>query len=629
MSFSDSRNAAELLLAPKLPLARSVVNFSSLRLNLGGVTALPGVISDATQLSGPIRTSLGATLANKSAVEGLAGSLTSVLSGYDSQAAALKNGSFVPPDPLLVPASVGVPKVADFFSFSSLAPGAAVPANFARVIQNRKAQLQSLTKTFSSMFSKSGFGGVTLTENTHPTTYPLAADVDLPSGPRLAQGGAAAQNDAILKDKIKFTTKGVNIGSGKPSFWNRLLGAVAAAAPNLNPVVNQLFRDRKNQSTWSEPVTPYAAQFPYNRVQQSASGHVIELDDTPGAERVHVFHRSGSFIEFHPDGSVVYRTMGDGYSITMADHHVKVNGKYHVAVDGGCTVYSKGNIDVQSDGDVNVQAKGDYNVFAQNINLRAKKTFKADGIIMDMRYLTLPMSIVPVFAGFVGPIGFAPRVNMAAIALDYPDANIDAVAAAKPSLNSTAPTLPVNLGPAGGASSLPVPPENPLTNFSVYSQQTPAAVSYRAHLFDTPEETQDFELYTAHTGLQSSLGDTQGTERQLGGSLRTIDTGVVAPDAKPTINYLNYNDFKGKYDYTNDTTLGGTSFALADVADVALHPDVVADTTLTDSIEGTVSDSASQSGTGQTPTDSTGKPLPPTTSRKPDTPPDANPAALV
>jgi hypothetical protein len=629
MAFSDTRNQAELLLAPKLPLARSVVNFSSLRLNLGGVTALPGVISDPSQLSGPLRTSLGATLAAKAATEATAGSITGVLSGFDAQAAALKNGTFVPPDPLLAVPGAAV-KTADFFSFSTLAPGAPIPANFTNVIAARKTQLQSLAKTFSSIFSKSTFGGVTLTENTHPTTYPLPADLDLPSVPRLAQGGKAAQADDILKDKIKFTTKGVNIGSGKPSFWNRLLGAVSAAAPNLNPVVNQLFRDRKNQSTWSEPVTPYATQFPYNRVQQSASGHVIEIDDTPGAERVHIFHRSGSFIEFHPDGSVVYRTMGDGYSVTMADSHIKVNGKFHVAVDGGCTVYSKGNIDVQSDGDVNVQSKGDFNVYANNINLRAKKKFKADGIIVDLRYMTLPTSIVPVFAGFA-PVGVAPRVNMAAIKADYPDGNFDALASYKPSMNANAPGFAINLGPSGGANGLPVPPENPLTNFSVYAQQTPTAVAYRAHLFDTPEETQDFELYTAHTGLQQNLGDLSGDPRQLGGSLRTIDTGLVAPSTKPTINYLNYGDFKGKYDYANTFAPGGTSFTLADIADVALHPDVVADTTLTDSIEGTPTDPLStvQSGTGKTPVDSTGNPLPPATHRKEDTPPDANPTATI
>lgn len=582
MAFNDTRTQAELLLAPKLPVSRSVVNFSSLKLNLGGM-ALPGVISAPTQLSGPLRATLGGSLTSKAATEGLAGDVNTVLAGYDAQHAALLNGTFVPPDPMLVTSANGVPNVASFFSFSTLAPGAPIPANFSNTIQNRKTQLQALSKNFSTSFAKTSFSGVTLTESTNPSTYPLPTQLDLPSLPRLAQGGAVAQADPILKDKIRFAVKGVNIGSGKPSFWSRLLGAVAQAAPNLNPVVNQLFRDRKNQSTWSEPVTPYATQFPYNRVTEYPSGHVMEFDSTPGAERIHVFHRSGSFIEFHPDGSVVYKSMGHGYTISMADQYVKVNGKCHVAVDGGVTIYSKGNIDVQADGDINVQAKGDFNVHAKNINLRAKKTFKADGVMMDLRYLSLPTSIVPVFAG-MAMIGFAPRVNIAAAKEVFPDANFDDMKNVKPSTEGGVPPI------VTGELPIPPPPENPLSNFSVYTSLVPAAVSYRAHLFDTPEETNDFEMYSAHIGLQQDLGDVTSTERQLGGSLRTLDTGIVAPTTKPSIDYLNYSDFKGIYVYGNDYALGNTSFTLADVADVALHPDVVADATLTDFIEGTPTD---------------------------------------
>src|SRR5690606_9743433 len=117
-----------------------------------------------------------------------------------------------------------------------------------------------------------------------------------------------------------------------------------------------IFKDRTNQGAWSEPPSPYAAQFPYNKVQQTESGHVIELDDTPGAERVHLFHRAGSFIEFHPNGTVVYKNMRDGYDLTMGNKYVKVNGDCHISVDGRATLYVKGNVDVQSDGDISFNA---------------------------------------------------------------------------------------------------------------------------------------------------------------------------------------------------------------------------------------------------------------------------------
>ena len=59
------------------------------------------------------------------------------------------------------------------------------------------------------------------------------------------------------------------------------------------------------ESEWNEPETSYGAEYPYNKVMESESGHVMEFDDTPGAERVHIAHRSGSFSEWFPSGSKV------------------------------------------------------------------------------------------------------------------------------------------------------------------------------------------------------------------------------------------------------------------------------------------------------------------------------------
>ena len=45
--------------------------------------------------------------------------------------------------------------------------------------------------------------------------------------------------------------------------------------------------------------------YPNNKVTQTPSGHVIEIDDTPDAERIHIYHKSGTFIEMQPNGDVV------------------------------------------------------------------------------------------------------------------------------------------------------------------------------------------------------------------------------------------------------------------------------------------------------------------------------------
>lgn len=582
------RTKAELLLAPKEPLKRQNINTGSLKVSLGNV--IPGVISDPSQITGPVRSTFGAALANKATLTALATSVSSVLASFDSTAKKLMAGTLLIGDPLTKVKSAALPGVTDFMAFSSLRPGQTPPASFSKFIDARKQQLQKLGQSFASIFTMPKFGGVTLIENTNPDPYPHTDQVDMPSTPRLAQGGKAAASDSILSDKRSFVVQGVQIATGKPSIWSRLLSAtVISAALNLNPVVNQLFKDRKKSGTWSEPTTPYAAQYPYNHVQQSESGHVIEIDDTPGAERVHIFHRAGSFIEFHPNGTVVYKNMKDAYDITMNDKFVKVNGKCHMAVDGGATIYVKGNADIQSDGDINVQAKGDFNVYAKNINLRAKNTFKADGMLIDLRYISLPFGVIPVFAGFA-PIGLAPRINLAAIQVDFPNFMPGGLGDIP---DVTADTKGGVMFPTPVKDAVVVPPENPLSNWGIYQTQTPAAINYRTRLFDTPEEVGDLNLFTAHQGLQVALGDrVQDSLGQLGGSLRSSDSGLVAPTSKPPINFLNFDDFKSTYSYANTFALGGTSFTLADVSDRALHADEVPDTLTDDWTEGAPEDTA-------------------------------------
>ena len=107
--------------------------------------------------------------------------------------------------------------------------------------------------------------------------------------------------------------------------------------------VNKLARGEntltKSVSVSGAPGDPYAAVYPNNKVTQTSSGHVIEIDDTPNAERVHIRHKSGSFIEFHPDGSVVIKTanvyIDAGANANLrADAINVIGGTGDVVVDG-------------------------------------------------------------------------------------------------------------------------------------------------------------------------------------------------------------------------------------------------------------------------------------------------------
>lgn len=127
-------------------------------------------------------------------------------------------------------------------------------------------------------------------------------------------------------------------------------------------------------SKWSEPTNPYAAEYPYNHVRESESGHVEEWDDTPDAERLMRKHKSGTFEEIHPNGTRVKKIVNDNYEIVAGDSfiHIKqaidvdgtpgLGGDLSVTVDGDCALKVEGDYDLQIAGDVNMDVGGDWNV---------------------------------------------------------------------------------------------------------------------------------------------------------------------------------------------------------------------------------------------------------------------------
>lgn len=100
-----------------------------------------------------------------------------------------------------------------------------------------------------------------------------------------------------------------------------------------------------------EKRTEYAAKYPHNKTITTESGHVLELDDTPRAERIHVYHKSGAYVEIFPDGSIVTKSMKDSVSVTMDNHAISV-------VKGDLQIVAnEGKIQINSDGDIDLVSK--------------------------------------------------------------------------------------------------------------------------------------------------------------------------------------------------------------------------------------------------------------------------------
>jgi hypothetical protein len=140
-------------------------------------------------------------------------------------------------------------------------------------------------------------------------------------------------------------------------------------------------------STWDEPETKYAAVYPYNNAMETESGHIVEYDDTPGAERIHIAHRNGSFTEWYPDGDRVEKITKDNYQIVMKDDNVYIMGKCNITVQGNAQIYVKENAYLKVDKSVeatvgeNLNAKVGGNVTADvsgDTSLTVGGSFNAD-----------------------------------------------------------------------------------------------------------------------------------------------------------------------------------------------------------------------------------------------------------
>lgn len=109
---------------------------------------------------------------------------------------------------------------------------------------------------------------------------------------------------------------------------------------------------------WAEPVSAYAAQYPFNTVYESQAGHVIEYDDTPGAERLHWYHCSGTFNEIHPKGSEVHKVVGNAWDITLNDKMIYVKGNASFNAGKTLKIMMGKDLDIEVAGDAKMYIKG-------------------------------------------------------------------------------------------------------------------------------------------------------------------------------------------------------------------------------------------------------------------------------
>lgn len=115
------------------------------------------------------------------------------------------------------------------------------------------------------------------------------------------------------------------------------------------------------EESWSEPQTEYSAKYPKNHVYETESGHIQEFDDTPNKERIHTYHKSGTFTEIYPNGTKVDKVVKNKYEIILENDRILVKGKKSENINGDYNLKSK-NLNVEISGDVNVIINGNTTI---------------------------------------------------------------------------------------------------------------------------------------------------------------------------------------------------------------------------------------------------------------------------
>lgn len=190
-----------------------------------------------------------------------------------------------------------------------------------------------------------------------------------PNIPLLAANAQKAFNDPRTGEQLSVApTKPTETATGYPRMLDE--PSTSRLARNDVDFPSPIVEDKKTKKASKvEPDPYYAAKYPYNNVYESESGHALEFDDTKDAERIHLYHRSGSYVEWGPAGDRSERIQKDKFTVVVGDDSVYIQGDAKVYIDGNATVEIGGNATVDVGGNYDISCGGNFNVTASKINL--------------------------------------------------------------------------------------------------------------------------------------------------------------------------------------------------------------------------------------------------------------------
>jgi len=141
-----------------------------------------------------------------------------------------------------------------------------------------------------------------------------------------------------------------------------------AVPPNVNTVADPKTDSYYDRLTWSSPEVHNGGLpvYPYNKVLAGESGHTLEVDDTPGVERIAQFHKSGTNYEMLNNGDKIETINGENYQIVVKGNNIYVKGNMNITVDKDVRMLVKGNYHLEVEGDYTQNVKGSIHTKIKN-----------------------------------------------------------------------------------------------------------------------------------------------------------------------------------------------------------------------------------------------------------------------
>ena len=120
---------------------------------------------------------------------------------------------------------------------------------------------------------------------------------------------------------------------------NTFKDIVAASKPNIPSVSTDTSKEENPK--FSEP-NPRGVEttgtstgaYPFNHVHESEAGHILEIDDTSGGERLLRQHKSGTYEEIVADGSKSVKVVGDNFECVVGGSNIFIQGDVNLTTYG-------------------------------------------------------------------------------------------------------------------------------------------------------------------------------------------------------------------------------------------------------------------------------------------------------